>query len=137
MPAEGRRLGIDPGAKRVGLAVSDPLGLTAQGLETFPRGHESFLDHLAGLIAEYAVVELVVGHPRRLDGSEGEAALSARRLAETLRRRFALPVQLWDERFSTEAARRSYPKGSRKDWDRAAAMLILQSYLDAHRDGGD
>jgi putative Holliday junction resolvase len=134
-PAE-RVLAVDPGEVRVGLALSDPLGLTAQGLATFVRGRGDFLAHLAAIIEAEGVAELVVGHPRNLDGSEGEAARAARRLADRLRRRFGLPVTLWDERLSTVQARRAFPPGSRKDWDRVAATLILQSYLDARGAAG-
>ena len=136
MPAEGRTLAIDPGRARVGLAMSDPLGVTAQGLATYERGRGSFLDHLAGLIAAHSITRIVVGYPLNMDGSEGEAALSARRLSETLRVRFGLSVQLWDERLSSVAAHKAFPPGKRRDWDAVAAVLILQSYLDA-RDKGE
>ena len=136
MPAEARVLGIDPGRARVGLALSDPLQITAQGLDTYTRGRGSFLDHLAALIAEHGVERIVLGLPRNMDGSEGEAARESRRLAETLRERFGLPVELWDERLSSVAARRAFPPGSRKDWDRIAAVFILQSYLDSQRGEG-
>lgn len=129
-----RVLGLDPGRVRVGLALSDPLGITAQGLPSFVRGRGSLLAHLAELIAQHAVARLVVGLPRRLDGSEGDAALAARRLAARLAERFGLPVELWDERLTTAAARRSFPPGERHDWDRLAAVFILQSWLDAQVD---
>ncbi len=143
MPAEQaplaerpRVLGIDPGSRRVGLAVSDALGLTAQGLDSFTRGRGGFFAHLARLIADYSVSGLVVGLPRRLDGSEGEAALAARRLAARLTEEFGLPVALWDERLTTKAARRAFPAGESHDWDRLAAIFILQSWLDAQRGPG-
>lgn len=126
-----RVLGLDPGRVRIGLALSDPLGITAQGLPSFVRGRGSLFDHLAALIAEHGVARLVVGLPRRLDGGEGEAASEARRLAARLAERFGLPVALWDERLTTAAARRSFPPGERHDWDRLAAIFILQSWLDA------
>lgn len=135
MPGKGRILGIDPGRSRVGLALSDPLGISAQGLETYQRGRGSFLDHLAALITEHGVGRIVLGYPLNMDGSEGEAALSARQLSQTLQARFALPVVLWDERLSSVAARRAFPPGSRKDWDRIAAVFILQSYLDSLSEG--
>ncbi len=131
-----RVLGIDPGTVRVGLAVSDALGLTAQGLESFRRGRGGFFALLRRLIADYAVAQLVVGLPRHLDGSEGEAAALARRLAARLGEEFGLPVTLWDERLTTKAARRAFPAGERHDWDRLAAVFILQSWLDAQRGSG-
>ena len=137
MPASGRILAIDPGTRRVGLALSDGLGLTAQGLETFARGRGSLLDHLAAILAEQGVTAFVVGLPRNMDGSEGDAAGAARRLARRLQERFGLPVALWDERLTSRAARRAYPPGSRKDWDQVAAVLILQSYLASLEPGGD
>lgn len=132
----GRVLAIDPGQSRVGLAVSDPLGLTAQGLDTFERGGGNFFEHVASLIDELAVERIVVGLPRNMDGSEGPSAEAARKLAGRLGGRFRLPVELWDERLTTEAARKAFPPGSRKDWDRLAAVFILQSWLDA-RAGAD
>lgn len=135
MSAERPRvLGLDPGRVRVGLALSDPLGITAQGLPSFVRGRGSLLAHLAELIEQHAVARLVVGLPRRLDGGEGEAATEARRFAARLAERFGLPVELWDERLTTAAARRSFPPGERHDWDRLAAVFILQSWLDAQSD---
>ncbi len=127
----GRVLAIDPGQSRVGLAVSDPLGITAQGLDTFRRGGGNFFEHVAVLIDDLAVERIVVGLPRNMDGSEGASADSARRLAGRLGGRFRLPVELWDERLTSEAARKAFPPGSRKDWDRLAAVFILQSWLDA------
>ncbi len=128
---EGRVLGIDPGERRVGLAISDALGVTAQGLDTFRRGENGFFDHIAALVLERGVASIVVGLPRNLDGSEGASAKAARRLAGRLAGRLRIPVELWDERLTTQAARRAFPPGSRKDWDRLAAVFILQSWLDA------
>ncbi len=128
---EGRVLAIDPGEQRVGLAISDALAITAQGLETFRRGESGFFDHIAELVAERAVQRIVVGLPRNLDGSEGTSAQAARRLAGRLAGRLKIPVELWDERLTTRAAQRAFPPGSRKDWDRLAAVFILQSWLDA------
>lgn len=133
MDEQKRILGIDPGEKRVGLAVSDPLRLTAQGLDTFRRGTGSIFDHLRELSDRFDLGGVVLGHPLNMDGSEGEAAISARRFAGRLEEQLALPVVLWDERLSSRQARRSYPPGSRKDWDKIAAVLILQSWLDAQR----
>ncbi len=133
-----RILGIDPGKVRVGLALSDSLGITAQGIDTYIRGRGDLLSHLETIIAENGVERIVLGLPLNMDGSDGEAALSARQFAERLNRRFDLPVTLWDERLSSAGAHAAFPPGSKKDWDRIAAMFILQSYLDAHpQRGGD
>ena len=131
----GRILGIDPGTKRVGLAVSDELGVTAQGLDTYVRGRGDFIAHLERLVDELGVAEIALGLPLNMDGSDGEAALAARRFAETLRKRFSLPVTLVDERLSSAAARAAFPPGSRKDWDRIAAMFILRTLMDSR--GGE
>jgi len=132
-----RVLGIDPGTRRVGLAVSDPLGLTAQGLDSFVRGRGSFLAHLETLARDYALARVVVGLPRRLDGGEGDAAAAARQLGARVQAHLKLPVELWDERMSSAAAHRAFPPGSRKDWDRLAAVFILQSWLDARAGAAD
>lgn len=128
-----RILAIDPGDRRIGLAVSDELGITAQGLETFDvAGGVDFLEFVEGLIDELGVSEIVVGDPVHLSGAVGESAVKARSLAEELQRRFAIRVTLWDERFSSEEAKRVL-RGSRAKKgtvDRLAAVLILQSYLD-------
>lgn len=130
-----RILGIDPGERRVGLAVSDPLGVTAQGLETFDRTAGDLLDHLAGVIADYGVAEIVVGHPVSMSGRPSASSKRAEGLARDLERRFALPVALWDERLSSREARRvmAGTGAARKKGtvDRVAAVLILQSYLDS------
>ena len=128
-----RTLAIDPGDRRIGLAVSDELGIIAQGLDTFDqRGGKDFLAHVAGLVTEYNVGEIVVGHPVHLSGDVGESAIKARGLAEDLQRRFDMTVTLWDERFSSEEAKRVL-KGSKAKKgviDKLAAVIILQSYLD-------
>lgn len=131
MPTDGRVLAIDPGSTRVGLALSDGLGLIAQGLETYVRGRGSFLEHIAGLITTHGIVRIVVGYPLNMDGSEGDSALSARKLAGTLKERFGLPVSLWDERLTSQEAHKAFPPGSKKDWDLIAAMFILQAWLDS------
>jgi putative Holliday junction resolvase len=134
---KGRILGIDYGQRRVGLAVSDPLGITAQGLETFETDNtEKLVAHLQKIIAEYAVEQIIVGLPLNLDGSRGEQAIAVERFMEVLKSRFGLPVVPWDERMSTMAAERAMhemggkAKGQKGKVDRIAAVLILQSYLD-------
>lgn len=132
-PPSGRILGLDPGERRVGLAVSDPERRVAHGLETFEAAHgRNFIDHLRELLRAYDVVRIVVGQPLRLDGRVGAAAQRADRLARRLRRELAVEVELWDERLTTAQGERLLrgqraPRGAR---DRIAATLILQSYLD-------
>ena len=131
-----RILGIDPGERRVGLAVSDELGITAQGLDTFDiRNDGDLFDFVNRLVERYAVGEIVVGHPILLAGREGPSAERARVFADELRDRIGVPVTLWDERFSSEEAK-SVLKGQRADKktvDKLAAIIILQSYLDYRR----
>lgn len=135
MPDPARVLGIDPGERRVGLAVSDPLGLTAQGLETFDRRSGDLLEHIAAVAAEYGVGAIVMGHPVSMSGRPSASSRRAEDLARRLERRLGVPVTLWDERLSSAEARRttagtgaSRRKGT---LDRVAAVLILQSYLDS------
>jgi putative Holliday junction resolvase len=128
-----RILGIDPGERRVGLAVSDPLLLTAQGLDTFDRKKDGDLvDHIAGLVRDMDIQEIVVGNPLRASGEEGQGSAEARSLADTLRARLDVTVRLWDERFSSQEAQRVLrgTRAGKEAVDRIAAILILQSYLD-------
>ena len=139
MARPGRCLGIDPGQVRVGVAVSDPDRLIATPLTTLQRDrqHHSDLDRIAGLIDEYEIVEIVVGMPRSLSGTDGRAAALAEEYAAAIEARCPqLPVHRHDERFSTvsaSAALRAAGKDSRRQRtviDQAAATLILQSWLD-------
>lgn len=132
-PPSGRILGLDPGERRVGLAVSDPDCRVAHGLETFEVAHgRNFIDHLRELLRAYDVERIVVGQPLTMDGRVGAAAKRAAQLARRLRRELGVAVELWDERLTTAQGERLLrgqraPKGAR---DRIAATLILQSYLD-------
>ena len=126
----GRVLAINPGKVRVGLAVSDPERIIAGGLETFLRGTGSLFDHLESLVRELGVGRILVGYPLNMDGSVGESAHEAEIFRDKLAARFGLPVLLRDERLTSVGARKAFPPGSRKDWDRVAAIFILQSYLD-------
>lgn len=132
----GRVLAVDPGSRRIGLAVSDSDRRVALPLEVIPAG-ESSIEVIARLIREYEVGEIVVGLPLRLDGSEGRAAAGARAWAERLRERVAIPVHLFDERLTTVAADRALTstgmggRRRRKVVDRTAATLLLQTYLQA------
>jgi len=133
---EGRILAIDYGQSRVGLAVSDPLGITAQGLETFETDDtEKLMAHLEKIVGEYTVARIVVGLPLNLDGSRGEQAVAVERFIELVKSRLRLPVVAFDERMTTMAAHRAMhemggkAKGQKGKIDRIAAVLILQSYL--------
>jgi putative Holliday junction resolvase len=137
----GRRLGIDVGAVRVGVAVCDPDGVLATPLVTVPRDVDggSDLRTIAGLVAEHEAVGVVVGLPRTLAGRDGPAAETARAFADALTGVLAVPVELSDERLTTVVATRQLRergvKGrkQRAVVDQAAAVAILQGWLDAHR----
>jgi putative Holliday junction resolvase len=133
----GRILGLDVGARRIGVAVSDPLGITAQGLETLQRRNKRHdYEHLKRVIREYQVKEIVVGLPLRMSGAEGTQSEKMRAFAEELRKKFGLPVHLWDERLTSAEANRflretemSIEKRG-KAVDRMAAVLILQGWME-------
>ena len=107
MDQSGRILAIDYGTRRMGLAVSDPLGITAQGLETLQRKNKrSDFARLERLLREYRVREIVLGNPLRMSGEEGAQSQKVAEFAEELRRRFSIPVHLWDERLTSAEANR-------------------------------
>lgn len=131
---------MDPGAKRVGLAVSDPTGTIAQPLATIPAEPvETLAERLAEVARQREAGSIVVGLPRRLDGTVGPEAKAARELASEVRRLSKLPVELLDERLTTAAAERSLlAAGMRREKrraniDRVAAALLLQTHLDRKR----
>ena len=133
-------LGLDVGSKTIGLAVSDPLGITAQGLPTLRRRNKrTDLGELQRLIQQYDVVEIVVGLPLRMSGAEGTQSEKMQRFAEDLRHKFGLPVHLWDERLTSAEANRLLRESEMsikrrgEVVDRLAAVLILQSWMD-HRE---
>lgn len=142
MPARANRgkriLALDLGSHRIGLAISDPLGIVAQPLSTLIRsGKARDLAALARLAAEHEASRIVVGLPLLPSGEEGPEAAAARRFARELARYTGLPVELHDERLTTKQAERVLrASGARarervRVVDRLAAALILQSYLDA------
>lgn len=143
MQTSGRILGLDYGAKTVGVAVSDPLGITAQGVETIYRDRESkirqTLSRIEELMLDYQAESIVLGYPKTLENELGSRAEKTLEFKSMLERRIGVPVELVDERFTTLEANRAMqeaglPKSVWKDHvDRIAAMLILQSYLDMHR----
>jgi putative holliday junction resolvase len=138
----GRVLGLDVGARRIGVAVSDPLGITAQGLETLLRRNKKHdFEHLQKVIREYKVKEIVVGLPLRMSGAEGIQSDKMNVFAEELRKRFRLPVHLFDERLTSAEANRllretdlSIEKRG-KAVDRMAAILILQGWMELRAGG--
>ena len=121
-----RIIGLDYGSKTVGVAVSDPLGFTAQGLET----------RIEALIREYEAEQIVLGYPKNMNDTEGERVEKTLAFKEALERRTGLEVILWDERMSTVASERVLMEGNvrredRKTYiDKMAAAFILQGYLD-------
>jgi putative Holliday junction resolvase len=136
--AKGRILALDLGKKRIGLALSDPLGITAQGLPTLERTNiRTDLAALERLAADHNVTMLLMGNPLHMSGHEGRQAEYAREFAERLKERTGLSVRFWDERLTTVEAQRtlkasgiSIEKRARAV-DRLAAVILLESYLDS------
>lgn len=132
-----RALGIDHGEARIGLAISDELGMLAHPLETITVKDAEPLARIAAVVAEKSVTHIVIGLPKNMDGTAGPAAQKVREFADKLRERVACPIQLWDERLTTVAAQRALheagrnTKQSRAVIDQAAAQIILQAWLDA------
>jgi len=139
----GRTLAVDPGSRRLGVAVSDPTGTIAQPLTVVSaQPSNTLIERLAALTREQEATALVVGLPRRLDGRLGPEAEAARRLADQLRRATGLKVTMVDERLSSAAAERALLSTGasrarrRRLSDQVAAALILQSFLDSAKPGG-
>jgi putative holliday junction resolvase len=140
MHSPPRILALDVGSRRIGVAVSDPLGITAQGLETIQRQNKrKDMETLARLLKDYEVREVVVGLPLRMSGAEGTQSEKMRRFASDLESYFGVTVHLWDERWTSTEANRllretelSIEKRGRAV-DMMAAILILQSWMEAHR----
>ncbi|SFR02958.1 Holliday junction resolvase RuvX [Desulfoscipio geothermicus] len=134
-----RIMGIDLGEKNIGIAVSDELGWTAQGLEIVRRqgSIEKDLDKIKAIAQQYQVEKIVVGLPRNMNGTTGAQGQKALSFADKIRRHLDLPVETWDERLSTVAAERLLINADvsrakrRKVIDKLAASVILQGYLDA------
>ena len=136
-----RVLGLDYGSKTVGVAVSDPMGLTAQGVETIWRKQENklrqTLARIEELVSEYQVERIVVGYPKNMNNTVGERALKSLEFKEKLEKRTGLPVVMWDERLTTVEAERTLMEAgvrreNRKQYlDELAAIFILQGYLDS------
>ena len=136
-----RVLGLDYGSKTVGVAVSDPMGLTAQGVETIWRKQENklrqTLARIEELVSEYQVERIVVGYPKNMNNTVGERALKSLEFKEKLEKRTGLPIVMWDERLTTVEAERTLMEAgvrreNRKQYlDELAAVFILQGYLDS------
>lgn len=135
-----RVMGLDFGSKTVGVAISDPLGITAQPIEIVRRKSENklrqTLARLEELIKEYQVTQLVLGLPKNMNNTLGERAEKSLEFKEMLERRTGLPVVMWDERLTTVEANRTLMEGNVRRENRGryvdaiAAVLILQGYLD-------
>ncbi len=139
----GRVLALDLGARRVGLALSDELGITAQGLPTLERTNlREDLARVTSLAQERGVAMFLIGNPLNMSGSEGRQSAWVRQFAEKLESRSGLPVRLWDERLTTVEAERVLDQGGvsrdkrRMAVDRLAAVILLESYLGTLAAGG-
>jgi putative Holliday junction resolvase len=133
-------MGLDYGSKTVGVAISDPLGITAQGIETIERKEENklrkTLARIEELAKEYGVEKIVLGFPKNMNNTVGERGEKTIEFKEMLERRSGLPVILWDERLTTVEAERTLIESKvrredrKKYIDKIAAVFILQGYLD-------
>ena len=137
-----RILALDPGSVRVGVAISDELGMIAQPLEFIPaEPFADFLERLKQILAEKQVALILVGLPRNMDGSYGPAALKVQEFVALLKTALAVPIRTWDERLTSVQVNRLLVEANvRRDKrkgkvDQLAAAILLQSYLDA-RSGG-
>ncbi len=137
----GSRLGVDVGSVRVGVARCDPDGILAVPVTTLTRDDAVF-EAIAKLALEFEVIEVLVGHPVRLNGAIGPAAEAATAFAERLTKELEMPVRLVDERMTTSSAQRSLhaagrdTRGSRSVIDQQAAALIVQTAIDAEKTTG-
>jgi putative holliday junction resolvase len=136
----GRVLALDVGKKRIGLAITDALGISAQGLPTYQRTRiRDDLSFLAQLAQEKEVVLILVGKPLHMSGRESRQSMYTAEFAERLQGVTGLPITFWDERLTTVEAERILREGNasieqrKKSVDRLAAVLLLESYLDAQR----
>lgn len=138
-----RIMGLDYGSKTVGVAISDELGITAQGVETITRSEEGklrrTLARIAELSQEYRINRIILGYPKNMDNSAGARVKKTEEFVDMVRRRTGLPVVFWDERLTTVSAERVLMEsGVRREKrkaviDKIAAVLILQNYLDSGR----
>lgn len=134
---QGRIMCLDLGTSRIGVAVSDLLGYTAQGVDTIQsKGWDADIQTIKELIKKHQVFRLIIGYPINMDGSEGNKAKSIREQYEAISAEVGIETLLWDERLSTKEAERALDmdqvhwKKKKQVIDRMAAQIILQSYLD-------
>jgi putative Holliday junction resolvase len=143
LPIRRRILGVDFGRARIGVAVSDELGMLAHPVETIPAGRGEAPKRIAEIVREKDIERVVVGLPRHMNGSVGEAAGEALAFAEKLRALLPCEVITWDERLTTMAANRALREGGQKTRnsrgfvDQVAAQMILQGYLDGLQSARD
>ncbi len=135
-----RILGLDVGSKTIGVAISDPMGWTAQGIKTIRRSKKEVdLEEINSICKEYGVETIVVGLPKNMNGTIGESGERVLALCELIKEKCDLPIEMWDERLSTVAVTRSMIEGDlsrskrKKIVDKMAAIYILQGYLDSLR----
>ena len=131
-----RILGLDPGEKRIGVAISDPLGITAQGLEVISYTEpDQALKRLSEICLDYSVEKIIIGNPLNMNGSRGSASELAEMFAESVSSKTGLPVEMLDERLTSSSAEKTLIAGGasrkkrRKVKDKLAAVLILEQYL--------
>jgi len=132
-----RLLGVDFGKRRIGVAISDPMRIVAQGLETISyHSLEHLWQKFSEIFASYNIEKVIVGVPINLNGSESEISAHAREFANQLHMQFQVPVELWDERYTSKVAHDTLhqmgksPSKNKGKIDKIAAVLILQGYLD-------
>ena len=137
---DGRIMGLDIGDKTIGVAVSDLMGLTAQGVTTIKRvGKKKDIEAIKQIIAEKQVNKIVSGLPKNMNGTVGPQGEKVQKFCELLKEETNLPIEFWDERLSTVAAERSLIEGNvrrenrKKVIDMLAAVIISQGYLDLKR----
>jgi len=136
-----RILGIDYGDKRIGLAVSDPLCITAQGIGHYQVSHKTKdALYFKELVARYDIAEIVIGLPLKMDGSPGSRVEKTKKFAAWLEKELGLPVKFWDERLTTKQALHILQEHNAPPWkkkkviDQIAATIILSDYLESKRD---
>ena len=133
----GRILGIDYGERRLGFAISDLLGITAQGLKTVKiNSIKEILSTINEIVKEYNPEKILLGYPLNMNGTKSDKTIDVEKLAEKLKLEYKIEIILWDERWTTKAALRTMKdigkkiKGNKGEIDRIAVTILLQSYLD-------